>query len=242
MRFLSIQLSFFALLTILPAIYAAPCQYADCSLQRRDGTSLTGTTLIVDSKDVVIGPRITDKKNHSCPVYHLNSWDSKIKEEKKPGYVIKILLQAPVDPKELPREIEALRLLEQFVAAGPVVMGNQKRDAIVMHEAQGRTLRSLWAYRPGEIVEIRKRWLSAVAEKAARIAKNHKMYHADLNDGNLTLVKIVINMDAETEADRVPLIDWGWYYKPGESLGPYGYTEDFEVIKETLEEHWNLRV
>ncbi|KAF9067396.1 hypothetical protein BDP27DRAFT_1422955 [Rhodocollybia butyracea] len=138
------------------------------------------------------------------------------------------------------REIVALDRVGQFVATGQVVVANQKKDAIVMHEAQGVTLRSLWVNDPGEIVEIRKRWISAIAEKAARIAKKHKMYHADLKDGN-----IVINMDAETEADRVPLedmidrvtlIDWGFYYKPKEKP----FTTKSAVVRKVLENNWGL--
>ncbi|KAF9067398.1 hypothetical protein BDP27DRAFT_1449102 [Rhodocollybia butyracea] len=180
---------------------------------------------------------------HHGSRYTPASWDNEKKEADKPGYILKLFLWAPEDSK-LRREIEALRLVGQLVKAGQVVVENQKKNAIVMHEAPGKTMKQLREDHPKEIVKIMKRWIPAIAAKAAHFAKQGLSHH-DLNEGN-----IFISMNKNTAEDflpstgvtpadmmsRVTLIDWGYYDRPGEK----GFTDDSKEFERRMGADWGL--
>ncbi|KAF9068164.1 hypothetical protein BDP27DRAFT_1422199 [Rhodocollybia butyracea] len=209
MRFLSIALSLFVLSTVLPTIYAAPCQKEGCSLHHATHIP-AGTTLTIDSKVAVIGAQLTTPADDKlCTVYRLASWDGK--KNPTPGYVVKIF-----DLKSITKEeIEGLKRVGQYIAV------DEKQKALVMREAQGETLDKLLAKHRILDKELHEKWIPKIAAEAAHIAKHCGIYHSDLNDGN-----IVIDMKTE----KVTLIDWEYYIKDGDK----GFMSDVEDIKEYL--------
>ncbi|KAF9063238.1 hypothetical protein BDP27DRAFT_1427046 [Rhodocollybia butyracea] len=197
----TITLSVFALLALLPTIYAAPCQ-TDCSrLQRR-------ATFTIDGKVAVTGAQLTPPSHDKSTVYRLASWDGKA----NPGYVIKIYKTGAL--KQV--EIEGLKLVDQFVAV------DEKEKAIVMHEAEGVTLKKLLEEHPSGGAELLKKWKPEIAEEAARIAKAHGIYHIDLNKDNIVI---------DLKTGKITLVDWEHYYLRGHP----GFKDDAASIQRDLD-------
>lgn len=93
----------------------------------------------------------------------LASWDGK----ENPGYVIKIYKTGALRKIE----IDGLERVKQLVAV------DEKEKALVMHEAEGETLKKLLEANPTGGAELLTKWKPKIAEEAARVAKKYGIYH-----------------------------------------------------------------
>ncbi|KAF9063649.1 hypothetical protein BDP27DRAFT_1334808 [Rhodocollybia butyracea] len=204
MRFPSITLSLFALAAVLPNIYAAPFQYADSAgLQRR-----AAPTFHIKGKAAVTAARLTPLAHGKSTVYRLASWDG----QQNPGYVLKIYKKGTLRKVE----IDGLERVKQLVAV------DETLKAIVMHEAEGVTLKKLLEGHTTGGAELLKTWKPKIAAEAAHIAKTYGIYHIDLNKDNIII---------DLKTGRITLVDWEHYILEGHP----GFKDDAASIQKDLD-------